>query len=200
MYKFLASLFLSIFAAICFVNSLEAAAPSNAPLKAPAKAAIKAVEKKAVPAVKKPAVVPMPISEASIGGVRTGMPLGDVVKKFGAPAYKERVEGDGIRAVIYVYNDNLKVVGRTLLTDKAPEKDLHVVSFTLKNNKYTTPSGFTCGTPLSRIEAKYGKGTKLVMPDGEVSYYYTFPQSNVELDFTVNEKNIVTKIYCGSEF
>lgn len=200
MYKFLASLFLSFFAATCLVSNLEAAVPSNTPAKAPAKVAAKAAPKKAAPAVKKPATVPMPVSEASIGGIRTGMPLGEVVKKWGAPAYKERVEGDGIRAVIYVYNDNLKVVGRTLLTDKAPEKDLHVVSFTLKNNKYTTPSGFTCGTPLSRIEAKYGKGTKLVMPDGEVSYYYTFPQSNVELDFAVDDKNIVTKIYCGSEF
>lgn len=179
--------------ALTSVFSIADAAQVAQAVKAPVKTAVKKTPVK-------PKIVPMPVSEASIGGIKTGMPLGEVVKKWGKPARKEKVEGDGVRAVIYTYNDYVRVVGRTAINDKSPEEALHVVSFTLKSNQYRTPSGFTCGTPLSKIEAKYGKGTRLVMPDGEVSYFYTFPNSNVELDFAVDEKKIVTKIYCGSEF
>ena len=60
------------------------------------------------------------------------------------------------------------------------------------------PCGLTVGNSYEDVVQKFGDGVKMNV-DSRISYSYAAPNSAVELTFYVNEDNIITEIYEGTE-
>lgn len=141
----------------------------------------------------------MPREEMYVGGIGAGCTLGYVKSVYGEPKEKKWFHSDGVRGVTYIYSDAFSVIGRTGGNDPREEDDLLVVSFSLKDNSLATPSGLTVGMPYETVAGMFGRVEKSTFY-GRISYSYAVPKSPVELTFYVDDKDIITEIYEGTEF
>ena len=143
----------------------------------------------------------MPISEMCVGGVGYGSSLGYVKKIYGEPVDKINFTGDGVRIVTLIYSEYFSVTARTGAEDFSPEDDLPVVSFSLKNNSLSTPSGLTVGMNYNEVVKMWGRGEIFESEAGR-SYFYVPADSQVPmtLTFYVDTDSTITEIQLGTDF
>ena len=143
----------------------------------------------------------MPREEMYIGGVGSGCTMGYVKSIYGEPQDMRYDTLGNILIVRYIYKNGstyFDVVGRALVDPEPVEADIKVVGFSVTDKYLSTPSGFKVGSSYDQIVAKYGPGEKLVN-NGETGYCYSSPNTAVDITFYVDEKNIITRIYEGTE-
>ena len=140
----------------------------------------------------------MPSEEMTIGGIGPGNTLADTEKTFGKPEKIKRINEGPIRVVIYIYSPEFQVTARTMSDDKRPERDMPVVGFRLRNSSLSTPSGITVGLPYSDVAKRFGKVERST-DEPRASYSYKAKNSAVEITFYVDDSDIITEIYEGSE-
>ena len=140
----------------------------------------------------------MPRSEMYVGGVGAGCDFRFVKKVYGEPKEKIFWSGEGLRVITYVYSPTFSVTGRTFDGYSIPEEKIIITGFSLKEGSLTMPCGLTVGNSYEDVVQKFGDGVKMNV-DSRISYSYAAPNSAVELTFYVNEDNIITEIYEGTE-
>ena len=143
----------------------------------------------------------MPVSEMYVGGVGYGTSLGYVKEIYGEPVDKRTFTGDGVRIVAWIYSEYFSVTARTGADDFSPEEDLPVVSFTLKNNSLSTPSGLTVGMNYNEVVKMWGRG-EYFESEGGRSYFYVPADSQIPmtLTFYVDADATITEIQLGTDF
>ncbi|MDO5297543.1 MAG: hypothetical protein Q4F00_13115 [bacterium] len=140
----------------------------------------------------------MPKEEMKVGGIGAGSTLAEVEKTFGKPQKIKRLDEGWIRVVIYEYSPDFQVTARVPSEEKCSEKNMPVVGFRLRNNSLATPSGITVGMPYSVVEGKFG-AVERSTDEPRASYSYQAKNSAVEMTFYVDDHNVITEIYEGSE-
>ena len=140
----------------------------------------------------------IPKDEMKAGGIGAGNTLAEVEKTFGKPTKIKRIDEGWVRVVIYEYSPDFQVTARVMSEDKRPEKNMPVVGFRLRNDAFATPSGITVGMPYSVVEGKFG-AVERSTDEPRASYSYPAKNSAVEITFYVDDSDVITEIYEGTE-
>ena len=143
----------------------------------------------------------MPREEMYIGGVGAGVSLGYVKQVYGEPADIKRFNGEGIRAVTFVYSDTFSITGRTGSRDNRPEEDLIVVGFTCTDPYLATKGGIRVGMSYENdVVRKYGSGRAFTNRDGELMYIYDGGRGMQFCFYVDDDGDTIRKIYQGTEW
>ena len=140
----------------------------------------------------------MPREEMYVGGVGAGCTLGYAKLIYGEPMDRDYFCGDGVRVIKYIFTPEFIVTGRTWAGDTRDEEELEIVSFSLRDSSLSTPSGFTVGSSYEKLIEYFGYGEEMKI-GGRRCYIYQAAGSPVEMSFYVDDNDIITEIYEGTE-
>ncbi len=141
----------------------------------------------------------LPKDELVIGGIGYGGTLGYVKEIYGEPDEIRTIQKKGIKEVLYIYSKNFKISGKAQVELNLNEADYPVDGFFISTNSMQSDSGIRVGTPFKTIEDKYGAGKKYETPDKELFYRYEFDGGKTNINYVVNEKGLISKIYMSTE-
>ena len=126
-------------------------------------------------------------SEFSIGGIRLGSTMNYVESVYGPPTKSELVRETGAmgRTIRWTY-------GTTFIMEFSKDMNGDYSTYMVKttgNNGLKTPSGFTVGQPIWRIQDKYGAA--LSKSDNNYGLAASWP---VRMNFKTDKKGRITEI------
>ncbi len=148
----------------------------------------------------------IPKEELSIGGISLECTLGYVKKIYGEPTEVIRTEhktnSGKIGTIYYIqynYSDTFFVTGT--LSDRKPqeEDDARIITIFIKDNSLSTPSGFKVGMPYSAVAEMFGKERKITRQG--ITFYGYAPDRGGwnNINFHVDDKDIITAITVYSQ-
>lgn len=153
----------------------------------------------------------LPKCEMALGNITFGCTLGEIRNKYGNPQKRERFSSDGVIAIHYYYDNNLRVTGRVFAKwDKAnrkyysetPESEYPVTGFSIDNDSLTMPCGIKVGDSYLKVVENFGIGSKYE-PYGEVDkvgFTYLLKATLEEMHFIVDKNGIICKIGTSTDF
>lgn len=145
----------------------------------------------------------IPREEIYIGGLSTDCTMGYVQSVYGAPQKKEWQEDRRhprtvVYYVTYEYSPTFRVIGRTTKGQGYEEElDARVYFVITEDDSLSTPSGITVGMPYKTVAEMFGEAKKHTPSSGDAFYQYSF--KGLDINFAVNNEEIITKIYLSPQ-
>ncbi len=141
----------------------------------------------------------LPKDELVIGGVGYGGTLGYVKEIYGEPGEIRTIQKKGVKEIIYVYSKDFKISGRSPVDLNLREEDYPVIGFLVATNTMKSDSGIRVGMAYQKLEEQYGTGLKYETEDKEIFYRYDFDEGKTAINYFVNDKGLISKIYMGTD-
>lgn len=143
----------------------------------------------------------LPKDELVIGGIGYGGTLGYVREIYGEPEEIRTYQKKGVKGITYIYSKHFIVSARAKLEENLPDESYPVVGFMVSENSMKTETGIRVGLPFKEtIEDKYGKGLQYKTENDEIFYQYQFDNGKTAINYFVNDRGLITKIYMGTDF
>lgn len=143
----------------------------------------------------------LPKDELVIGGIGYGGTLGYVREIYGEPEEIRTYQKKGVKGITYIYSKHFIVSARAKLEENLPDESYPVVGFMVSENSMKTETGTRVGLPFKEaIEDKYGKGLQYKTENDETFYQYQFDNGKTAINYFVNDRGLISKIYMGTDF